>query len=152
MATSEHLADLKEAAELTEARRLKSLEYEANALDYGDNERSMRHMVARMLCAGGVVKQSEGGDMTAERSLMRFASATTKALGIALAHFPMVEDRYDAAFDYAEAATVLIGLSEMLAAAPVLLDKMHVAGLDVRSGGETRHRDEEGAEEGEVEP
>lgn len=156
MATQETVAEKSsqlQGAELAEFRRRKRIEFEKNALDYGDDENSIRSKLAQILCAGRSVRQSEGGDMTAERALMRFASVTTKAVGIALAHCAMVEDEHDVELTFEEASVALLGVSELLDAAPRLIDDFSCAKLDLRSGGDTRHTDDdkEGDDEDEVE-
>jgi hypothetical protein len=108
----------------------------------------VRHALAQVLCCGAYVRESEGGDLVPERALMRFASATTKAVAIALSHGKMVEDALDVEFSNEDAARALIGVSELLAAAPRLLDTLQ--GFDIRSNGETRAWGTEDAEDSEV--
>ncbi len=134
-----------ELAHLAEFRRKKALEHEKAALDFGDHPTSMRHAIAQILCCGRNVKESEGGDMTAERALMRFAAVTTKAVAIALACSKMCEDEHDVELGYEEASMALLGVSELLTAAPRLIDEF--TGLDLRSNGETRHWDEADGDE-----
>lgn len=140
-----------QAYDIAEARRMKSHEYEVNALDYGDHDNSIRHKLAQILCAGRNVKQSEGGDMTAERALMRFAAVTTKAVAVALAHGQMVEDEHNVVLYDNEAAMALLGVSALLDAAPRLIDDFSMAHIDLRSNGESCHEDDE-EEEADEEP
>jgi hypothetical protein len=113
--------------------RSERLELEKQALRAGEEQDSMRHAIARMLCVGRNVTQSEGNDMTAERALLRFASLTAKAVGIALTSRQAPEDPHDVVLCDEEAGMVLIGLSEILSAGPELIDTLDSAGIDIRS-------------------
>ena len=121
--------------EASERKRLACLELEKQALAQGDHERSLRNLIARFVCVGRNVKQSEGDDMTAEAALMRFAAYTAKAVGIAIAHESMVEDDHDVELDAFEASAILIGLSEILTAGRELIGELSGAGVDIQSKG-----------------
>jgi hypothetical protein len=124
--------------EAQEARRLKCNELEHEALAYGDHDSSLRHQLAQILCAGRYVVQGEGGDVTAERALLRFAAVTTKAFGIALAAPRGADAGHDTALYDDEAAIGLLGVAALLEAAPRLIDSFDAAGLDLRSDGNTK--------------
>lgn len=102
-----------------------------------EDEKSLRHLVAKIVCAGGYVAQAEGGDVTAERALMRYAAAVTKAIGIALDTSRGTDESHDVTLYDHEAAIGLAGLSALLEAAPRLIDTFDTAGLELRSDGRT---------------
>lgn len=129
--------------EARERARLACIGLERQALREGEHEGSLRHAIAQVACLGRNVKQSEGSeldDMVAERALLRFAAFTTKAVGIALASEKMVEDDHDVELEGYEASAILIGLSELLVAAPKLIHALHYADIDIRSNGESEVR------------
>lgn len=118
-----------------EARRRACLEHEKKALAEGEHADSLRNLLMRLVCVGRNVDQDEGDDMQPERALLRFASYTTKAVAIALAHGPMVEDDHDVELSHEEASMTLIGLSEILAVAPKLISDLEHAGVNIKSQG-----------------
>lgn len=127
--------------ESRERKRLACISLEKQALRAGEHEGSLRHTIAQVACLGRNVKQSEGNeldDMVAERALLRFAAYTSKAVGIALACEKMAEDDHDVELEGYEASAILIGLSELLVAAPKLIGALHYADIDVRSNGESK--------------
>lgn len=129
--------DSTDTYEARESRRRACLDLEKQALREGEHADSLRHLIAQFVCVGRNVKQSEGDDMTAEAALLRFASYTTKAVGIAIAHESMVEDDHDVSLDAHEASMVLIGLSEILASSGKLISDLRNARVDIRSSGES---------------
>jgi len=110
-----------------ERQRIDCNELEKQALAAGDHDTSLRHCLAKILCAGRYVRQEDGGDLTAERALLRYAAYTAKAVAIALNHGHMVEDEQDLTLYSNEAACVLGGLSELLDVAPRLIDSIDIA-------------------------
>jgi hypothetical protein len=140
MATTETVAEKspsQQAQDLAESRRHRCREYELGALNLGDHETSIRHALAQILCAGQYVRQGEGDDVTAERALLRYAAATTKAIGIALNVERNGSENHDVVLYDHEAAIGLAGLSALLDAAPGLIDKIESSGMDLRSEGGT---------------
>ncbi|HVY26957.1 MAG TPA: hypothetical protein VHB79_10405 [Polyangiaceae bacterium] len=134
--------------EAREARRLACQEHEKQALLLGDHDKSLRNGLMSILTAGRCTTQSEGDDMTAERALLKWTAAVTKAISIALMHQPMVEDSHDLVFYDEDAGMALAGVSSLLEVAPSLISAFHHADVDVVSAMRRR----ENATTAEVQP
>jgi len=110
--------------------RARSLRLESKALASTASD-SVRSRIMRIISASGYVNDNTapGSDTTPERALLRYAAATTKAVGIALLGAGYVQDNegIDVAFDDGDASVVMCGLSELLEVGPELITSIACA-------------------------
>lgn len=94
---------------------------------------SLRSRILRIVGAGAAIDQtwaSEDTVLTPERALLRYAAATSKAVGLALMGFERVcsNANFDVDFSSEDAAIVMCGLSELLEVGPALVNSIVIAG------------------------
>lgn len=107
------------------------LALERKALRPGSANDSLRERLLGLLSCN-MYGDFDGGQATShDRVLLRFASATSKAVALALqgATYVNSNEQFDADFTTDEAATVLYGLSSLLEYGPDLIQDLREATL-----------------------
>ncbi|HKY39245.1 MAG TPA: hypothetical protein VJN18_25080 [Polyangiaceae bacterium] len=152
MATNETVSQETESTLDDTERRRRCLALQAELFALGTYPDSHRSCVTKVLCVGQYVNQADG--CTAERALLRWAAATSKAVAIALVHQQNEENVDLVLYDH-EAAAVLAGVAEILDAAPRLIEDFESFRLCSPESTRPRYverQDEEDDAEGEPDP
>ena len=126
MATTETVTEDREE---TQDERCARLNVERKALRPGQSDDALPERLLALLGGNMYAVMNEGGGVSHERALFRYAAATSKAVAMALqgTEYVCSNEPFETEFTTSEAAIVLCGLSALMEHGPDLIEDIRCA-------------------------